>query len=82
MSHSNAITRTLVVGPFQCNCRLIVCPRTGSAAVIDPGDAAMIRGFLINKFRGDPALFTDGYEEIARRSGWPGWWTPSWAAGA
>lgn len=32
------IERTVVVGPFQCNCRLIVCPNTGEAALIDPGD--------------------------------------------
>jgi glyoxylase-like metal-dependent hydrolase (beta-lactamase superfamily II) len=29
-----------VVGPFQCNCRLIACPRTGDAALIDAGDDA------------------------------------------
>ncbi len=29
-----------VVGPFQCNCRLIACPRTGEAALIDAGDEA------------------------------------------
>lgn len=29
-----------VVGPFQCNCRLIACPRTGEAALVDPGDDA------------------------------------------
>src|SRR6202162_5104445 len=28
--------------------------------VIDKNDAALIRGFLVNKFRGDPALFADG----------------------
>ncbi len=32
------IERLAVVGPFQCNCRLIACPRTGAAALIDPGD--------------------------------------------
>uniref|UniRef100_UPI0009F2859E cobyric acid synthase n=1 Tax=Sphingobium phenoxybenzoativorans TaxID=1592790 RepID=UPI0009F2859E len=48
----------------------VIAAVVGTRAVIDPDDAAMIRGFLINKFRGDPALFTDGYEEIARRSGW------------
>lgn len=30
--------RKWVVGPFQCNCRLIACPRTGDAALVDPGD--------------------------------------------
>lgn len=34
------IDQTIVVGPFQCNCRLIACPRTGDAVLIDPGDEA------------------------------------------
>jgi glyoxylase-like metal-dependent hydrolase (beta-lactamase superfamily II) len=34
------IEKNLVVGPFQCNCRLIVCPRTGHGLLIDPGDEA------------------------------------------
>ena len=29
------------------------------------------RGFLVNKFRGDPALFDDGMRRIAARTGWP-----------
>jgi adenosylcobyric acid synthase len=40
--------------------------------VIDPDDAAMIAGFIINKFRGDPSLFDDGYRMIAARTGWRG----------
>lgn len=28
----------LVVGPFQCNCRLVACPKTGEAVLVDPGD--------------------------------------------
>ena len=34
------IDQTLVVGPFQCNCRILVCPETGQAALVDPGDEA------------------------------------------
>ncbi|MGV3768684.1 MAG: cobyric acid synthase, partial [Sphingobium phenoxybenzoativorans] len=60
----------------------VIAAVVGTRAVIDPDDAAMIRGFLINKFRGDPALFTDGYEEIARRSGWPGLGVIPWLPGA
>ncbi len=30
--------RNIVVGPFQCNCRLLACPKTGDAILIDPGD--------------------------------------------
>lgn len=32
------LEKNVVVGPFQCNCRIIVCPKTGETAVIDPGD--------------------------------------------
>ena len=48
----------------------VIASLVGTKAVIDPADAALIRGFLINKFRGDPALFADGMREIARATGW------------
>ena len=59
----------------------VIASLVGTHAVIDPEDAAMIRGFLINKFRGDPALFEDGYREIERRSGWPGFGVIPWLRG-
>lgn len=34
------LEKNLVVGPFQCNCRLIVCPRTRQGVLVDPGDEA------------------------------------------
>lgn len=34
------LEENLVVGPFQCNCRLLICPETGHAALVDPGDEA------------------------------------------
>ena len=42
----------------------VIAALAGTRAVLDPADAAMIRGFVINKFRGDPALFEDGYRAI------------------
>ena len=30
----------------------------------------MIAGFIVNKFRGDPSLFSDGMATIARHTGW------------
>lgn len=30
--------RNLVVGPFQCNCRIFVCPETYEAMIVDPGE--------------------------------------------
>jgi glyoxylase-like metal-dependent hydrolase (beta-lactamase superfamily II) len=34
------LEKKIVVGPFQCNCRLLVCSRTGEAVLVDPGDEA------------------------------------------
>lgn len=48
----------------------VIASLVGTRAVIDPDDAAMIVGFIVNRFRGDPALFADGMVEIARRTGW------------
>jgi adenosylcobyric acid synthase len=50
----------------------VIAQLVGTQAVLDPEDAAMIRGFLVNKFRGDPRLFDDGYRLIEARTGWPG----------
>jgi hydroxyacylglutathione hydrolase len=36
--NTQALHLRKVVGAFQCNCHLLVCPRTAHAAVIDPGD--------------------------------------------
>ena len=60
----------------------VIASIVGTKAVIEAGDAAMIKGFLINKFRGDVRLFDDGYAEIARRSGWPGLGVVPWIAAA
>src|SRR5258707_2667250 len=35
----------------------VIAQIAGTRAVLDPLDAAMIVGFLVNKFRGDPTLF-------------------------
>ncbi len=49
----------------------VIASIVGTKAVIDPEDAAMITGFAVNKFRGDPALFDAGVDEIRARTGWP-----------
>ncbi|TXM76853.1 cobyric acid synthase [Methylobacterium sp. WL12] len=48
----------------------VIASLVGTKAVIDPDDAAMIVGFLVNRFRGDPTLFSDGMDLIARHTGW------------
>ncbi|MDZ3831476.1 MAG: cobyric acid synthase [Sphingopyxis sp.] len=60
----------------------VIAAIVGTQAVIDRDDAAMIKGFLINKFRGDPALFDDGYRAIEERSGWRGMGVIPWIAAA
>jgi adenosylcobyric acid synthase len=56
----------------------VIAAIVGTRAVIAPEDAAMIKGFLINKFRGDPALFADGYAATERLSGWRGFGVLPW----
>lgn len=60
----------------------VIAALVGTQAVLDPADAAMIRGFLVNKFRGDPALFDDGLAEIVRRTGWPSLGVIPWIGAA
>ncbi len=60
----------------------VIAQLVGTQGVIDPDDAAMIRGFLVNKFRGDPRLFDDGYQFIKDRTGWPGFGVVPWFADA
>ena len=48
----------------------VIAQLVGTQAVLAPEDAAMIVGFLVNKFRGDPSLFDDGMRFIAERTGW------------
>ena len=56
----------------------VIAQIIGTQAVIDAADAAMIAGFLINRFRGDPSLFDDGYALIEKRTGWRGFGVCPW----
>lgn len=60
----------------------VIAAIVGTRAVLDPADCAIIRGFVINKFRGDPALFEDGYRQIEALSGWRGLGVVPWLADA
>ncbi len=56
----------------------VIAQIVGTKAVIDPRDAACIVGFLVNKFRGDPRLFDDGYAMIEEMAGWRGFGVVPW----
>ncbi|MFC3705443.1 cobyric acid synthase [Devosia honganensis] len=49
----------------------VIASLVGTMAVIDPGDAALVRASLVNKFFGDPALFASGRTFLERRLGLP-----------
>ncbi|HUF87557.1 MAG TPA: cobyric acid synthase [Thermohalobaculum sp.] len=56
----------------------VIAQIVGTHAVLAPEDAALVRGFVINRFRGDPALFDEGYRLIAARTGWRGFGIVPW----
>lgn len=43
----------------------------GTVAVLDPEDQAHISGFIVNKFRGDPALLEPGLRQLSSMTGRP-----------
>jgi adenosylcobyric acid synthase len=49
----------------------VIAQIVGTAAVLEPADRALVTGFIVNKFRGDPSLFAAGIEFVEERTGWP-----------
>ena len=49
----------------------VIAQIVGTQAVLEAEDNALVRGFAVNKFRGDRSLFDAGRDDIARRTGWP-----------
>ncbi len=60
----------------------VIAQIVGTQAVMDAADVARVTGFIINRFRGDPELFSEGYETIERRTGWRGYGVLPWFADA
>ncbi len=48
----------------------VIANIVGTKALLDPEEEALIAGFIINRFRGDPSLFDDGLAMIAGRTGY------------
>ncbi|MEL7098936.1 MAG: cobyric acid synthase [Pseudomonadota bacterium] len=46
----------------------VIAQIVGTLAVLEPDDAQMIEGFVINKFRGDISLFDKGLEDVIHRT--------------
>ncbi|MDO4928449.1 MAG: cobyric acid synthase [Corynebacterium sp.] len=43
----------------------------GTHQILEPKDQARIKGFIVNKFRGDQSILNPGLEELQRRTGVP-----------
>jgi adenosylcobyric acid synthase len=43
----------------------------GTRALLDAADQALVAGFLVNKFRGDPAILAPGLNQLTRLAGRP-----------
>ncbi|MDP5361562.1 MAG: cobyric acid synthase, partial [Paracoccaceae bacterium] len=61
----------------------VIAQLVGTNAVLPPADKALIKGFAINKFRGDVTLFAEGMDIIADRTGWAPlgivpWFSDAW----
>jgi adenosylcobyric acid synthase len=47
----------------------VIASLVGTWEVLEAGERAPLRGYIINKFRGDPSLFEDGLRIITQRTG-------------
>ncbi|WP_406851528.1 cobyric acid synthase [Brevundimonas sp. BH3] len=48
----------------------VIAALVGAHNVLEDDDRDAIKGFIINKFRGDPQLFDEGRKQICARTGW------------
>jgi adenosylcobyric acid synthase len=60
----------------------VIANVVGTHALLSPSERARVKGYIINKFRGDPALFTPAIEDMTARTGWRCFGVLPWFAGA
>jgi len=60
----------------------VIASLVGTYAVLDEAEQARIKGFFVNRFRGDTSLFASGMDAIAARTGWQALGVVPWFADA
>ncbi|HHI70274.1 MAG TPA: cobyric acid synthase [Rhodobacteraceae bacterium] len=60
----------------------VIAQLVGTHTVLPDADRDRIKGFIVNKFRGDVSLFSEGARKIAQRTGWTDIGTLPWFADA
>jgi adenosylcobyric acid synthase len=48
----------------------VIAQLVGTHALLAPAERALVIGYIVNKFRGDPRLFEGGIAAIGERTGW------------
>ncbi len=61
--------RTLLVGDIDVGG--IFAALLGTLMLLDDDERTLLRGLIVNRFRGDPTLFADGIDILEQRSGLP-----------
>jgi len=56
----------------------VIASLAGTHLVLEPDEQARIHGFIINKFRGDVGLFSQGLAAITGVTGWPSFGVVPW----
>nr|WP_321457533.1 cobyric acid synthase [uncultured Cohaesibacter sp.] len=56
----------------------VIASLVGTHHLLSPSDKALVKGYVINKFRGDSSLFTSGLEIITKHTGWPDFGVLPW----
>ncbi len=60
----------------------VIAALAGTHLILPEEDRRMVAGYIINKFRGDVSLFSEGIEAIGKFTGWPCFGVVPWLKAA